>query len=298
MSQSTSGRRSLTTENHHSAYDAANSRLILAETARLIQAIGFAGHHLAVIGGLVPGVLVPVVDPDLPDHVGTQDIDLCLSIALTEGKVGNYDRIERCLKEANFKMACHRDGGRESWRWVGGKDKTVVVEFFCPAAPERPVGRLFRPGGVVGGKLSALALGTGDLIDADMVEREVEVDLPSGGGRVRLPLRVTGPAAYLAAKSDAINRRDKWKDSYDLIWLIQAWPGGTKALACEIHSSAISDRPEFQRAIDDLGNQFSDIDAIGTRRYAGFLASDERDLDADAQIAVGAMQELLAALQA
>ena len=226
MSQSTSGTRSLTTENHHSAYDAANSRLILAETASLIQAIGLASHHLAVIGGLVPGILVPVIDPDLPDHVGTQDIDLCLSIALTEGKVGNYDRIERCLKEANFEMARHR-----------------------------------------------------------------------GGGRVRLPLRVTGPAAYFAAKSDAINRRDKGKDAYDLIWLIQAWAGGTKALACEVQSSAISDRPEFQRAIDDLGNQFSDIDAIGARRYARFLASDERDLDADAQIAVGAMQEFLTALQ-
>ena len=58
---------------------------ILGEAAQVLRIIGFAGDGLTVIGGLVPTLLVPVVDPAYGQpHVGTRDVDLCLSIALVE----------------------------------------------------------------------------------------------------------------------------------------------------------------------------------------------------------------------
>jgi hypothetical protein len=38
-----------------------------------------------VIGGLVPGLLVLDAGAGRPSHVGTTDLDLCLSVALAAG---------------------------------------------------------------------------------------------------------------------------------------------------------------------------------------------------------------------
>jgi hypothetical protein len=55
------------------------TQTLVAEAADLCRSFGFAAGHVVLIGGLVPGLLVPVLDPDLRPHVGTADIDLCLT---------------------------------------------------------------------------------------------------------------------------------------------------------------------------------------------------------------------------
>lgn len=143
-------------------YDSRTTEAILDEAAGVIREFGFAGRHVILIGGLVPGLLVPVLDPGIEPHVGSQDIDLCLSAALVAGDVGEYERVEKSLREAGFDMARKADGTRESWRWTGGRNHRVTIEFFCPASSDAPAGRLHRPGGLVGGKLCALALEAGN----------------------------------------------------------------------------------------------------------------------------------------
>ncbi len=112
-----------------------------------------------------------------------------------------------------------------SWRWKGGIGFPLTLEFFCPSAEDRPPGKRHRPGGVVGGKLSAMALAAGRLIDADVREVRIEVELPEGG-RTQHALKVVGPAAYLASKVDALQGRSKNKDAYHVVWLLECWPGG------------------------------------------------------------------------
>jgi len=72
---------------------------------RVIRAFSFAGAHVVIIGGLVPSLLVPEPEQGIERNIGTQDLDLCLSIALVDGNVGNYDRLEQSLKGAGFRMA-------------------------------------------------------------------------------------------------------------------------------------------------------------------------------------------------
>jgi hypothetical protein len=240
------------------------------------------------VGGLVPSLLVPEPEPGIEPHIGTQDLDLCLRVALVDGEVGNYERLEKSLKSAGFTML-----NKESWRWKGGHALPLVVEFFCPPAPEREPGRLYRPGGVVGGKLSALVLATGGLIDKDFRELEVEVTLPGGGGRTRQPMTVAGPGAYLAAKADALRRRNKNKDAYDIVWLVESWPGGQAGLAPVIRASAIFGDPVFHRYLDILKQEFEDIDSAGARKYARFMSGAGMDPDQLARRAVGAIRALL-----
>ena len=229
-------------------------------------------------------------------HVGTQDLDLCLSIALIEGEVGSYERLEKSLRGAGFEMATE-DGHSVSWRWRGGIATPLVVEFFCPAGPGREPGKLHRPRGVVGGKLSAMTLSAGRLVDLDVREVEVEVDLPGGAGRTHHPMKVVGPAAYLATKADALRRRDKNKDAYDIVWMAEAWPGGQQELATEIRQSRVASEPEFLAAMEVLRREFETIDSAGAVKYARFVADGRQPADYPSRRAVGAVLALFSKLK-
>lgn len=184
-----------------------------------------------------------------------------------------------------------------SWRWRGGVDLPLTVEFFCPPGPERTPGRLHRPGGVVGGKLSALVLATGGLIDKDFREVGVDVDLPAKGGRTHQKLKVAGPASYLAAKVDALRQRNKNKDAYDIVWIIESWPQGQAGLAPVIRNSAIFSEPDFQAALVALKQEFESLDSAGARKYARFFGDEGADMDQLARRAAGAIKVLFDELE-
>jgi hypothetical protein len=282
---------------HHSEYDPSLASAVLDQAAGLLKSIGLAAHHVILIGGSVPGLLVPELDPGIEPHVGTTDLDFCLSVAITEGETAEYERIEQGLKQAGFEP-------QESWRWRGGPEGRLLVEFFCPAGPGREPGKLFRPKHLdnpmakhnLGSSLSALALEAGSLISADVQVIRREVNLPGGLGKQMMDLRVTGISSFLAAKADALQGRDKPKDAYDIVWLLEAWPGGPAGAAQAVRISPVFGRVEFNRAMDKLRDQFGDLDRAGARAYARFVGDGGGDADLSARRAVGAVTEFFAGL--
>lgn len=270
-------------------YDRTLLSMVAAEAVHVMRAFGFAGAHVILIGGLVPSLLVPSPEPGLDAHVGTRDLDLCLSVALVSGDVGEYERLEKSLRGAGFDMV--REGGQpQSWRWTKA-GSPIIVEFFCAATDGRVEGKLHRPGGVVGGKLSALTLAAGSLIDRDVREIEVEVELPDGGGRTLHSLKVAGPASFLASKVDALRKRNKNKDAYDVVWLVECWPGGQPSLARVLVESPIFG--ELQPTLHALESEFASIDAAGAVKYGRFMAHEAEAVDRESRRAVAAIGELL-----
>lgn len=285
---------------HIEGYDADIREQLIAEAADLVRAFGFTAHHIVLIGGMVPGLLVPVLDPGIEPHVGTADIDLCLSLALVVGDTESYERMETILKRLGFVQ------GDASFRWHRRDGVKLTVEFFCPAGEDRPAGRTFRPNTAssptakynMGGRLSALALNAGELLTADFEVIERTVELPQRKGTLDVQLRVTGPLAFLVAKVEALNERDKPKDAYDIVWLIESWPGGPAEAA-----SAFAQRPAFARdevhvALQAIGRAFETPDSIGPRSYARFVA---HTADEEARLernAVAAVAEFLRHLPA
>jgi len=277
-------------------YDSATTDLMVAEAADIVRAAGFAGAHLVIIGGLVPSLLIPVVEDGGEQHVGTTDIDLCVSLAFVDGETEQYDRLEQVLLDRGFSIA------EASFRWVRGFEPRITLEFFCPAGADRPAGRAYRPRKSenptakhnMGGRLSALALDAGELLvgDAESVLRRVE--LPGGRGVIDIRLLVTGPLAFLVAKSGALQNRDKPKDAYDIVWLLESWPEGPAAAAA-VWSERPAFSPEVRERLVQIGHQFEDENAFGARSYAIFISEPEGRLRA-ARRAVGAVREFLDAL--
>lgn len=60
---------------------------LIREAASIFHRLGgMATKHLTIVGGLVPPLLVPGA---AAQHLGSADLDLCLSIALTGGETAN-----------------------------------------------------------------------------------------------------------------------------------------------------------------------------------------------------------------
>ena len=300
MPHNSSGSRPLNEPDgqHLAGYDPDLAETLVAEAADLVRALGFMAPHVVLIGGLVPGLLVPVLDPGIEPHVGTADIDLCLSVALVEGDTEAYERIETVLKALGFQE------GDASFRWQRHGGIGLTVEFFCPAGDQRPAGRVFRPALAdnptgkhnFGGRLSALALDAGELLTTDVEVIHRSIVLPQNKGTLDMDLRVTGPLAFLTAKIDALRGRDKPKDAYDIVWLIESWPGGPAAAAQSFAQRSTFQRPEVVAALQAIRDAFAATDRIGARSYARFLASEPRVEAELERRAVGAIAEFTAAL--
>jgi len=285
---------------HHSGYDPSTTEVILGETAALLRALGLTSHHTVLIGGMVPNLLV--LDPPGPAHLGTTDIDLCLSIALIDGDTAEYDRIETCLRSAGFQPT------KKSFRWRQSSGLRLVVEFFCPTTDQCPAGRLYRPRQVenptakhnMGGNLTAVALDAGELLSTDTVTVSREVILPNDGGRMSYEFTVCGLLGFLAAKTAALHKRDKPKDAYDIVWITESWPDGPRGAAAAITASPQYGHQDVPQILDSLYDAFSAVDKVGPASYARFLA-DPQDTPADrirlARRATGAINELRRHLQ-
>lgn len=259
---------------HITEYNAAVADVILGEAAHLLRNIGFAAQHAIVIGGLVPGLLV--LDPGLgrAPHIGTADVDLCLSVALIEGQTAQYDRIEAGLRAAGYE-SCE---STFAWRRVSGSG--IRAEFFCPAGNGRIPGDIFRPVATeaprakhnMGPRLSAITLAAGDAISADVVDVEREVQLPDAGGRTTWRFRVTGLTGFLVAKTGALIGRDKPKDAYDIVWLLENWQGGPAGAAETAKSSGLLGQIDVSESMGRLRTEFSAPDRLGPSSFVRFMA--------------------------
>ena len=145
----------------------------------LFAEIGPWGNRCALIGGLIPGLLVPEPRKPLRPHVGTRDVDLAIRVAA----LGDDQELYRTLKQNLVKLNLEQTSDR-SFEWkrkVNGVE--VVVELFVPVTHSEQGGKIQKkPMEKSGSGLTALGLYGLDLIERDVVEIEDEGPLLDGRG--------------------------------------------------------------------------------------------------------------------
>ncbi len=140
----------------------------------------------------------------------------------------------------------------------------------------------------------------GDIIVADTVTISRDVTLPDNGGRTTATFTVSGLVAFLAAMTAALTGRDKPKDAYDIVWIIENWPGGPAAAAQVIHTNPAYRLPTASAAFDSLFAEFATPERAGPNSYATFLAPTGAPRDERQRLArqaAGAVRELRTALE-
>ncbi len=263
-----------------SAYDDPMSERLLGIAADVLRSFGsaFGGRHLAIVGGAVPGLLVETPPRGMEPHVGTTDLDLHLSLHLVDGETADYyQAIIDGLRSLGLGPD-NEQGPDVKWRWVGHhRDVRLQVELLCPVRsragrPEQPAVETPAEANIgPSGEITALAVGFGHLVPDDTVTILRRVETTSGGLTYEFP--VAGLASWLCLKSDAIMRREKFKDAYDVVWVFDAL--GPDAASEMVAASPLlvgpfADEVRAQLAllVDD---QFRDEGSIGPTGYASFL---------------------------
>lgn len=286
-----------------SSYDDPMSERLLGIAADVLRSFGsaFGGRHLAIVGGAVPCLLVDEPPTGMDPHVGTADLDLHLSLHLLDGETADYyDSIISGLR--TLQLGPDREHGREvRWRWVGRhRGARVQVELLCPVRtragrPENPAAQTPAEANVgPDGQITALAVGFGHLVPDDTIAIRRRVATSSGSLIFEFP--VAGLASWLCLKSDAIMRRDKPKDAYDVVWTLDAL--GPDVAGDSVASSPLLSGPLADELVAQLtlltDDQFRDIDSVGPAQYAAFFEADPGE--AERRHAVGTVVAFARAL--
>jgi hypothetical protein len=265
-------------------YRALETQPLLGVTADLLRSFGsaFGGRHLAIVGGMVPTLLVEAPPHGLEAHAGTGDLDLHVSLQLLDGETAEYyDSIVEGLAGLQLKPTVH-DGRTRLWQWVGRvRGVRLQVDFLCPS---RPGGRLNQSPAAgtnaelnlgSSDKIAALAMRFGHLVPFDTIEIERRVE--TAGGWLTYPFPVSDVTSWFCLKADAIVLRDKAKDAYDVVWVMAALGpevvarriADSRLLAGEHREDVLS---QLRRLTDDL---FLDVTSVGAVEYVKFLETPE-----------------------
>lgn len=260
--------------------------VLVAEAASLFHLLGGMGaKHLAIVGGMVPALLVPDASQL---HIGSADVDLCLSVALTTGGTRKYyDSIQELI-EPFFEPATHAGHRWRKKHEVAGIP--LVVDFL--SAADDDVATLADGTGLLeddtaiantGGQLRPFPIRAGRLIDDDLeagVARGIALRYREGA-RADVDVRYAGPVGFLAAKADALDGRDETKDGYDVAWwCLNAAPTPQEVAALVTSRPAFQDKL-FQEAVAELRRAFAEPDYPGPDGYARELLPDAAPGDAD-----------------
>jgi hypothetical protein len=89
----------------------------------------------------------------------------------------------------------------------------------------------------VGGKISAIRTRGAELAGLDNFTVKLDGETLGGGGiREGVEVEVASVLPFLVLKAFAIEERDKAKDRYDVVWILNAFKGGPRSAAEAIAS--------------------------------------------------------------
>ena len=240
--------------------------------------------RLIIAGGFVPFLIVPQdrLPAGADPHIGTEDLDLGLSLALLDTE--QYHEVADRLRGAGFEPDTNTQGRTTRQRWTIAVPGTgrARVDFLIPARQDTD-----RGGDVFDLEPDFAAFITPGLELA--WQDRVRVTLNGRTIRDEQATRdvwACGPGAFIVLKALAFVDRGEPKDAYDLFYVLRNFGSGPEAVAAAFRPFA--EHPLARRALDILRADFSDVESVGPKRVAEFLSSADPDaLRADVVAFVG-----------
>lgn len=225
-------------------------------------------EHVVLIGGLLPRYLVPEVPDGIDPHLGTRDLDLVLTLAITD-EVPGVSLQERL--EALWFSPERSDEGQPTFVWSRTVDtQKMKVEFMCPAGDGARLEVEPDPAPGVGERVGALRLEGAELVALDFEQCEIQGrDIEARP--TEAVLKISGLLPFLVLKSFAFDERGKPKDAYDIVWVLTAIGDGPADAARMAFASPVASAEVVTRALGRLRHAFERRDSWGPDQYANFL---------------------------
>jgi len=269
------------------SYSPKDVQLVRSACLTLATYLGSFLEDLVVIGGLVPTLLIPreSLAATAEPHVGTQDLDLGLSLALL--RESRYLELVEHLASAGFRPDVNSAGKPANHRWKHA-DEGVTVDFLI--APSGGHGGSERVR-VIESHLSAV-LAPG-LPMAFRDRRRVLLEGKTLRGEVTSrEVWVCGAGAFVVLKALAFRGRGENKDAYDLLYLLENF-GESYVAEVAAALRPLLDADVAREAIAILRADFLDAESLGPRRAAEFMSRIDLEYRADRAAAVRELLRLL-----
>lgn len=242
------------------------ARRVLVDVGQVLASFA---DCLVVVGGWTPDLLLPDADER---HVGSIDVDLALDAARLND--GRYAELLKLLLDTKR----YRPGEKDFQLVVevdlkdGEKPVQVEVEFL---APKQVKLKKRKP------KLLAHFRVLQVEAASEAFRNPVELKLAGQnvhGAKNTVTLRVVSLADFLVMKAHAIAGRDKPKDTYDLCYCLEQFPGGLEKLAEDWRQR--SKEKNIAEALEILREKFAGVDGFGPQQLADFHAAPDTDTQA------------------
>lgn len=266
-------------------YTPEQTELIRATTLTTATILGDYIDELAVVGGLVPSLLIPpsTLPAGADLHVGTMDLDLGLDLAI----LGNhrYEGIAERLRDAGFAPDTSEKGNEVRQRWIHSQQPLAKIEFLIPPANAAAVPGKLQPleQGLAAFIISGLEVAFSGRINVTLEGRTLF------GESASREIPVCNPGAFIILKALAFRNRGKFKDAYDLYYMTRNYGSGTKDVAGYL--APLISTTHGRRAVEILREDFRSQNAIGPMRVALFsVGVEDAEIQADV---VGFVTELL-----
>lgn len=270
-------------------YDERGSAAAYSVLIELGQVLGAYRQKFVIVGGAVPWLLMPNVQPS---HIGTLDVDLNLSPeALSEGE---YATLIESLEAAVYERNVDDLKPFQLRRWVRpdeGEPVAIIIDLMMPDDVKTQKNR--PP--LVDGLRVIEASGGRVALDHNVV-RHIEGRMPDGRNNA-VDLLVASIPAFLVMKGYALIGRDKKKDAYDIYFSARNFEGGPLALA-EACKALLADE-SVAMGYRNIASKFRHEDDFGPQTVKAFLAESDAlgEMTAE-QIQVDAFMQVRAWLRA
>lgn len=237
-----------------------NREAVEAARSVLLEILHILGEYrgdIVLVGGWVPSLLCA---PAESAHVGSLDIDLALDHRhLTEAR---YRTIQELLVSRGYEQGAQPYIFYRTIK-VGERELRVEVDFL--AGEYGGTGRGHRTQKVQ--DLRVRKARGADLAFESPVETTLDGTLPDGA-RDSITLRIAAVVPFIVMKSMALDSRLKEKDSWDIYYCLQNYPGGTEAVVAALRPHM--DEGLVREGIDKLAKHFRSVDSLGPTQVADF----------------------------
>lgn len=224
----------------------------------LLRGLGPWKDSVVLVGGLAPRYLVKANPPSVPEHAGTQDVDVVVDLqVLTD--VEAYHTLEDNLKKLGFERGTNDRAQKINWRWeIRAGTALLRLEFLADMPNMKRVEPL-----PTEGNLSALNIPHASIVFEHYREIEITAEALGGNGVITEKVKFADLVAFTTLKAFAFAQRWERKDAHDLVYCLEycepkgeAAPGFKRALEGK-HAAAVREALALLRKhfLDDANAQ-------------------------------------------
>ena len=116
-----------TLDGYHADFTGDCERMLVT----LLRGLGPWKDSIVLVGGLTPRYLVKARPPEVPEHAGTQDVDVVVALQVL-ADVEAYHTLEDNLKKLGFERGTNAQARPINWRWeVRAGNALLRLEFLA-----------------------------------------------------------------------------------------------------------------------------------------------------------------------